>query len=222
LSKNKDMAFDLLRKAITKPHFEESAFERVKKQFLVSAANDAQDPEKIASKAWMEMAFPGTPYARGSDGTEASIKALTAQDLRDAHGRVFVRQGLHVAVVGDIDAASLGALLDKTFGGLPEGAPAPAKAIAPKAGPQFKAIARDIPQSIIVFGAPGILRSDPAFIPSYIMMEILGGGGFGSRLTNEVREKRGLTYGVGYGLAPLDRAGITMGSLGTRNEKATN
>jgi zinc protease len=81
-------------------------------------------------------------------------------------------------------------------------------------------IERDIPQSIIVFGHGGILRGDPDFFPAYIMTSILGGGGFGSRLTDEIREKRGLTYGVGAGLVPLDRAGLFMGSLGTRNEKA--
>ena len=112
-------------------------------------------------------------------------------------------------------------LLDETFGGLPDHAPPtqPAEALAAP-GPSIEIIDRDMPQSIMVFGGPGIRRDDPDFIPAYIMSEILGGGGFGSRLTEEVRERRGLTYGIGLGLYPLDNAGLVLGSLGTRNNKA--
>jgi zinc protease len=87
-------------------------------------------------------------------------------------------------------------------------------------GPVVKIIDHDIPQSILVFGHEGILRSDPDFIPAFVMNQILGGGGYASRLTTEVREKRGLTYGVGFGLSPMDHVGLYVGSLGTRNEKA--
>ena len=95
----------------------------------------------------------------------------------------------------------------------------PAEALAAP-GPSLEIIDRDMPQSIMIFGGPGIRRDDPDFIPAYIMTEILGGGGFGSRLTEEVREQRGLTYGVSFGLYPLDYAGLVLGSLGTRNDKA--
>ncbi|NJM29953.1 MAG: insulinase family protein [Rhizobiales bacterium] len=221
LSRNRDAAFELLRKALTAPRFEELAFRRVQNQFLVSAANNAQDPEKIASRRWMEQAFGQHPYARGSEGNEATIAKLVPDDLRAMHKRLFVKQGLTISVVGDIDSATLGALLDKTFGALPEkaeGGPVSEASVA--MGPQLTHIARDIPQSIIVFGSAGIKRNDPEFIPAFVAMHILGGGGLGSRLTEEVREKRGLTYGVGIGLVPLDHAGLLMGSLGTRNEKA--
>jgi zinc protease len=221
LSKNRDAAFELLQKALTAPRFEELPFRRVQNQFLVSAANNAQDPEKIASRRWMEQAFGQHPYARGSEGTEASIARLTPDDLRAVHKRIFVKEGLKIAVVGDIDLATLGTLLDRTFGALPEKAEGVAVAEARVApGPQLSHIERDIPQSIIVFGLAGIKRNDPDFIPAYVAMHILGGGGLGSRLNEEVREKRGLTYGVGLGLVPLEHAGFIMGSLGTRNEKA--
>lgn len=220
LSKNRDAAFDLLQKAITAPHFDKTAFERVQKQFLISAANNAQDPEKIASRRWMAAAFAGHPYARGSEGNEQSIAGLTPDDLHAAHKQLFNRKGLKIGVVGDIDAATLGSLLDKTFGGLPADGPASdvpeAKVVT---GPNLDRIERDIPQSIIIFGAGGIRRNDPQFIPAFIMSHILGGGA-GSQLYSEVREKRGLTYGVGVGLVPLDHAGLMMGSLATRNEKA--
>ena len=86
--------------------------------------------------------------------------------------------------------------------------------------PGIQIIDRNIPQSIITFGHEGILRDDPDFIPAYVASFILGGGGFGSRLTDEVRERRGLTYDVSLGLLPLDRAGLMLGSLSTRNDRA--
>ena len=87
-------------------------------------------------------------------------------------------------------------------------------------GPVVQVIDRDIPQSIMIFGTEGILRNDPDFIPAFVMSQVLGGSGYASRLMTEVREKRGLTYGVGFGLSPMEHAGLYVGSLGTRNEKA--
>ncbi len=221
LSKNQEQAFSLLNKALTSPHFEKEAMERVRQQFLVSAKDDAQDPDKIASRAWMKLALGDHPYARESQGTPDSIAKITPDDLRALHKLIFSRKGLKVAVVGDIDAASLGTALDKIFGDLPNTEPPRPVALATVAkGPVVKIIDRDIPQSIIVFGQEGLLRNDPQFIPAFVMSHILGGGGFASRLTTEVREKRGLTYGVGYGLSPLDHAGLYVGSVSTRNEKA--
>jgi zinc protease len=193
----------------------------VRQQFLGDVQEQAEDPEHIASSVWMEMALPGDPYARETSGTLASVSAVTADDLRRAHAQIFNRHTLQVAVVGDIDAASLGVALDHVFGGLPEGGEAPALPPAKfSEGPALKIIPRDIPQSVIVFGHGGIRRSDPDFIPAYIMSEILGGGSFGTRLTQEIREKSGLTYGVGADLAALERAGLFIGSLGTKNETA--
>ena len=221
LSKNKEAAFVLLKKALTSPHFENEAMERVRQQFLLSAKDDEQDPDKIASRAWMKLALADQPYARRSNGTPDSIARITPDDLRAMHKLLFSRKGLKVAVVGDIDAGTLGKSLDEIFGDLPNTEPpkpVPAPTIAK--GPIVKIIDRDIPQSIIVFGHEGILRNDPDFIPAFVMSQILGGGGFASRLTTEVREKRGLTYGIGFGLSPMDHAGLYAGSLGTRNEKA--
>ena len=221
LSKNRAQAFDLLKKVLTAPHFEKSAMERVRQQFLVSAKNDEQDPEKIASRAWMKLAFGDQLYARLSNGTPESIAAITADDLRSIHKLLFSRKGLKIAVVGDIDAASLALALDEIFGGLPDTEPPRAVSTVTMAkGPIVKIIDYDIPQSILVFGHEGILRNDPDFIPAFVMSQILGGSGYASRLTTEVREKRGLTYGVGFGLSPMDHVGLNVGSLGTRNEKA--
>ena len=221
LSRNRDAAVELLRKAVTAPRFEPEPMERVRQQLLLGIRNDSDDPQTVASRAWLSLALPGDPYARDKSGTEQSVMAIGPDDLSAAHRRIFGRKTLQVSVVGDITAAELGVLLDRVFLALPEGEgapPLPPVAVATAA--QTKVIARDIPQSIIIFGHGGILRRDPDFIPAYIMSEILGGGGFGSRLTTEVREKRGLTYGIVAGFMPLERVGLFIGSLSTRNDKA--
>jgi len=221
LAKNQGESFDLLRKAVTAPHFDPGPLERMRQSFLLNVSEKRDDPQQAAFQRWMEVALPGDPYAIESTGTPQSMAAVTADDLRSLHRRMFNRATLRVAVVGDIDATTLGARLDQVFGTLPSG---PAAAVPPPkpydTRGQIKVIERDIPQSIIVFGHEGIRRSDPDFIPAFVVTEILGGDSFGSRLTAEIREKRGLTYGVGAGLNPLRRLGLFIGSLSTRNEKA--
>ena len=221
LSRNRAESFELLRLAITQPRFDPEPLERVRQQFLLNVRDKAEDPQSIAFTRFMDMALPGDAYARMDDGTEATIAAVTAADLGATHKRIFTRDRLQVAVVGDIDAAELGPLLDKVFGGLPATSERPKlPPVEPRKGPATETFERDMTQSVIVFGHEGIKREDPDFIPAYLMSEILGGGGFSSRLTGEIREKRGLTYGVGMGLSPLDRAGLYVGVLQTRNESA--
>lgn len=221
LSDKRDDAFALLKVALNKPHFAKEPLERVRDQLLVNARQRDEQPDDISANAWMVKAFANHPYARESDGTVKSLAIITGDDLHALHKRLFSRKGLKVAVVGDIDAATLARLLDDTFGELPDTDPPSPAAMAHVAGePSVQVIDRAIPQSIITFGSDGMLRADPDFIPAYVASFILGGGGFGSRLTEEVREKRGLTYGVSIGLYPFDHAGLVYGQLGTRNEKA--
>jgi zinc protease len=221
LSRNRKESAGLLRLALTAPRFDPEPLEKVRQQFLLNVKEKEQDPQAIAWRAWMNKILPGDPYARPGEGTEESMRAMTADDLRAAHRRILTRDTLQVAVVGDISAAELGPLLDEVFGGLPETAPRQALPPAsPAAGPQLQVIPRDMPQSVIVFGHEGILRNDPDFIPAFVMAEILGGGGLESWLTDEIREKRGLTYGVSFGLSPMERTGLYAGMLQTRNDAA--
>jgi zinc protease len=222
LSRNRDASVDLLKLAITSPRFDAEPLERVRQQFLLNVKEKDKDPQTMAWQAWMEDILPGDPYSRPDDGTEASIAGITADDLKAAHRSIFTREGLQVAVVGDITAKELGPLLDKVFGGLPEKAPGQPKLpeAKPKMGPKLTVIDRDMPQSVIAFGTEGIKRDDPDFIPAFVMSEILGSGGLTSLLSEEIREKRGLTYGVSYGLSPMGRVGLYAGSLQTKNESA--
>lgn len=222
LSKNRDASTDLLKLAITSPRFDAEPLERVRQQFLLNVKEKEQDPQTIAWQAWMDEILPGDPYSRRDDGTEQTVAGITADDLKAAHRRIFNRDTLQVAVVGDITAAELGPMLDKVFGGLPEKGPEqPAlPAASPAMGPKLKIIERDMPQSVIAFGTEAIKRDDPDFIPAYVMSEILGSGGLTSLLSEEIREKRGLTYGVSYGLSPMERVGLYAGQLQTKNESA--
>lgn len=219
LTENLDASAGLLKLAITKPRFDESAVERIRKQLVTSLAFAAKNPNQVAGKAWSATAFPGHPYGRSSKGTPESMASITADDLRAYRDRVFAKSNLKVAVVGDIDAARLGALLDQVFGELAaEPRLEKIAAIKPAAG-TVKVIDMPVPQSVAIFGFEGIKRDDPDFVPAYVMNHILGGGGFASKLMEEVREKRGLAYSVYSYLQPYDRAAIFAGSVATKNEK---
>jgi len=221
LSRNRDAAFALLKAALTAPHFDAEPMERVRQQFLVSVRDEAKDPGTMASRQWLAMAAPGHAYGRNPHGTEATIQAMTTDDLRATHQRLFTRKGLLISVVGDMDAATLARTLDDVFGALPDtDPPAPPALLTVPEGPMLKVTDMDMPQSIILFGGAGLLRSDKDFIPAYVMNQILGGGGLGSRLSSVVREKNGLTYGIDTGLLPLRRGGLFFGSFSTRNDKA--
>jgi zinc protease len=193
----------------------------MRSQFVLGINDDAEDPEQIASQAWMHTVFGNHPYGRPSKGDVAGIKAVTSADLRALTARLFARDGLMVAVVGDIDAAALSGELDKVFGALPDKSGMPeVQPVTPILGPIVQIIERDIPQSVIRFGSQGIARDDPDFIPAYVMNFILGDGGFGSRLTEQVREKRGLAYSIYTALYPLDHAALFYGATATVNEQA--
>ncbi len=217
LRENVDESVDLLRLALTAPRFDEEPVRRVRAQILSGISSDETDPNAIANKAWFASAFPVDPYGRPSDGTPETVAALTADDLRAARLRVLNLDAAKIGVVGAISPEELGPLLDRLLGDLPRNKPAelPMAGVAQPGG--MNVIAFDAPQSTVLFGHAGPLRDDPDFIPAYVMNYILGGGGFSSRLTTEVREKRGLAYSVYSYLAPLDRAGLYMGGVGTAN-----
>ncbi len=221
LTENKDAAFELLRLAINEPRFDAEPVNRIKAQIAESLKRQENDPETVAIRTWMRIAFKNHPYARNTDGTLEGIAAISPDDLRALKTRLFSKQNLVISVVGDIDAQTLSQLLDETFAGLPETSDAK---VVPQAdvtaGPIRTIVEMNIPQSVIQFGHVGIKRNDPDFIPAYVMNHVLGGGGLTSRLTEEVREKRGLSYSVYSYLSPFNQAGLFLGGAATQNERA--
>ena len=220
LVENRDAAFELLRLAITEPRFDAEPIDRMKSQVISGIRRNDRDPEAIAGRLWATNAFPGHPYGRPTTGTEASVAAITKDDLAGFRGRAFARDNLVVAVVGAIDAKTLGPLLDKTFGGLAATSElTPVAEVTPKSGVRAER-ELPIPQTIIQFSTPGLKRDDPDFIPAFVMNHILGGGTFSSRLFEEIREKRGLAYGVDTYLLAYDHAGVFAGGTSTRADRA--
>lgn len=219
LNETRDEAIDLLRLALTEPRFDADAIERIRSQLLASIASKATEPNEIAARTWREAAFGSHPYSRPQIGTVESIAAIGEADLREFVRRNYARDNLVIGVVGDVDAATLGPILDRLFGALPAESDLPEVPEAMVAGAgRTIVVDRDIPQSVVMFGAPGIKRDDPDFYTASMLMEAVGGG-FGTRLTQQVREDRGLAYSVGANLATFDRAGVILGQAGTRNER---
>lgn len=221
LTENKDAAFDLLRSSINEPRFDDEPVARIKAQIAESLKRQQNDPHTVAIRTWMRIAFKNHPYARNTDGSIEGVTAVTSDDLRALAERLFSKRNLVISVVGDIDAATLSKLLDHAFGALPDTTPAtPVPQAAVTDGPVRTIVDMNIPQSVIQFGHVGIKRDDPDFIPAYVMNHVLGGSGLTSRLMEEVREKRGLSYSVYSYLSPFDHAGLFLGGAATQNERA--
>jgi len=219
LTENKDEVFDLVRLAMSKPRFDQDALDRVRAQILAGLKFDENDPETVASLAWDRLAFDDHPYGRPVKGTMGSIVSITAEDIHDYVRRVFARDKLVVSVVGDITAEELGKALDQMFGDLPERSELVRVAEAnPPLGPRREVIIMDVPQSVAQFGLRGIPRDDDDFIAAYVLNYIIGGGGFSSRLMEEVREKRGLAYSVYSNLFPYRHGAVFVGNVATKNE----
>ena len=219
LTENRDQAVDLLRSALVNPRFDQVAVDRVRGQVIANLQSNEKDPATLASEAFNRMAFGAHPYGSSGDGTIASVTALTRDDIVAAHKGALAHDRIYVAAAGDISGAELGLLLDKLLGDLPKtGIPLPARADwSLKGGVTVQDF--PTPQSTVYFGQLGITRDDPDFFAAYILNEILGGGRFTARLMTEVREKRGLTYGIGTYLVPMDKAEMMIGQFASANEK---
>jgi len=223
LTDQRDLAFKLLHLSLTKARFDSEPVERIRQQLLVEIDDRLSDPASIGARAISRTLFADHPYGRPSLGTIHSMRSLTADDLRKFTAGHFTRDRLHLVVVGDIKPAELKPLLDATFGDLPAKSDLPPIAEAKiKATDGIMLVDRDIPQSIINFAQPGIKRDDPDFFAAYVANYILGGGGFSSRLMTEVREKRGLAYGIDTDLLTLEHAGLIWGQVQTVNQRAAD
>src|SRR6516162_8871095 len=221
LRDDKEEAFDLLRMSLSSPHFDSADVERIRTQVLSGLKRETSNPSALASRKFLELAYGDHPYGRPTNGNLQSVPRITVADLKDYVGRILTKEKLKIAVVGDIDAASLGRLLDQTFGGLPaRSSLTTVSDIDAAAPPQRAFIPLDVPQTVVTFGGPGIKRSDPDFMPAFVVNHILGGGSLSSRLYREVREKRGLAYSVYESLLWLDRSALFIGNAGTRADRA--
>ena len=219
LTENRDQAMALLRQALVAPRFDQVAVDRVRAQVLAGLRNDEKDQGAIAGRLARARSYGDHPYATVGDGTISSVTALTRDDVVAAYKGSLARDRITVAAAGDITAAELGVLLDKLLADLPAtGAAQPGRAkMMVKSGIKLQDFPG--PQSVVLFGQGGIRFDDPDYFAASLLNEIFGGGRFGARLMTEVREKRGLTYGIGTGLASYDHSEALVGQFQASNDK---
>jgi zinc protease len=217
LTENQDEALALFKQSLINPRFDQSAIDRVRAQVISGINSDAKNPNRIAGAFFDEVAFGDHPYGSEMDGTAETVSGLTQDDMFAAHRNVLTRDRLYVSAVGDITAEEIGPLLDELLGAFPaEGPPLPADVDFGLDG-GVTVIDFETPQSVALFGHAGIKRDDDDFFAAYIMNQILGAGGFESRLMTEVREKRGLTYGISTFLVPKFHAEMVLGQVASAN-----
>nr|WP_321506388.1 pitrilysin family protein [uncultured Celeribacter sp.] len=216
LTENRDQAMALLRQALMDPRFDQDAVDRVRGQVLSILRDQENDPSDIAGRQFYSDTFGDHPYGTNDNGTVDSVNALTREDMFTAKERVMTRDRIYVGAVGDISAEELSALLDDLLGELPVEGPALPDRIEPDLPGDMTVVPYDTPQSVVLFGQKGISRDDPDFIPAYIANEVLSGSR-DSRLMTEVREKRGLTYGIGTYLVSMDHSELIMGQFSSGN-----
>ena len=219
LTENRTETLALLKTALTQPRFDPDAIERVRQQVLSILATKAQDPTDTAQRVWTEQAFGDHAYGTSYQGTESSITALTRADLLAAHQNLLVRDTLSISAVGDITAEDLGPILDDLLGDLPAGSALETAPLQLDIPTGLTVVDMPTPQSVAIFGHAGIDRNHPDFFAAFILNTILGGQGIESRLTAEVREKRGLTYGISTVLISKDQANVMLGQVASANDR---
>ena len=215
LAESLDPAVDLLGDALRAPRFDTEPMARLRSAMQATLAQDALDPDAVARRAAAAALFPDHPYGRSP--TAASLEAIGEADLRAAWRSGLVRDRLVVSVAGAISPETLAPLLDRLFADLPlSDRPLPGPAV-PRLGGGVTVIGIDAPQSVVRFAQPGIALDDPDLLPAMVLDQIVGGG-FGSRLTAALRERRGLTYGVDTWLDTDARAPLYAGGFASANE----
>jgi len=220
LKRNLGEAADLLRFAIAAPRFEPGAIERVRGEIVASLSQQAQNPRALSSRLCMRDAFDDHPYGGNVYGTLQSVGTINRDDLKGFVAQRLLRAGLVIGAVGDVTRDELAALVDRVFGGLPAGdAQAQVAETKPAENGGLLITRRAVPQSAVTFGQVGPKRDDPDWYAARVVNDILGGGGFRGRLMKEIREKRGLAYGVSTELVSFRHAGLILGSVATENAR---
>lgn len=222
LSEHEEEAFGLLREMLQQPRLAEASLTQVKERVAGQIRRLAESPDAVASQQWMKLAYGDHPYAQQRLGTPDSLSAITVADIGEFLQGQLAKDQVVVAAVGDIDAEKLKHRLHGLLAKLPDSQARPI-AIAPielKQSGSWQDVTMEVPQTIIHFGTQGVKRTDPRFYQAYVMNQIVGGATMTSRLGSEVREKRGLTYGINTGLSTLSQSDLWVGAFATRADQA--
>ncbi len=213
-------ALDLMAGILRAPAFPAAAFERERNRMLVGLRQQEQSPGDIASKNFYKALYADHPYAGEPGGTEQTLSRLTREDVAEFHARYYVARNAVVAIVGALTRDEAHALAEQVAGSLPPGERAAAlPAVAPQLAQTIR-LPHPSTQTHVLIGQIGMSRDDPDYFPLLVGNHILGGSGLVSRISNEIREKRGLSYSAYSYFAPMRVAGPYMLGLQTRNDRA--
>ncbi|WP_421683321.1 insulinase family protein [Stutzerimonas urumqiensis] len=216
----RQQAVELFSQVVGAPTFPQESLERIRNQVLAGFEFQKQNPGKLASDALFESLYGDHPYAHPSEGTPESIPKIDVNDLNAFHDRAYTAGNAVIALVGDLTRDEAQAIAAQVSSALHEGPALPPLASPQAPKPGLEHIEFPSSQTHLLLAQLGIERGDPDYPALYLGNQILGGGGFGTRLMEEIREKRGLTYGVYSGFSPMAEAGPFMINLQTRAELA--
>jgi zinc protease len=223
LTENKafNTALGMFNTVLSQPTFPADAFERTQQRLLTGLQAEKQSPQAIATRAFYENLYAKHPYAVMPSGNPESVAQLTTADLQAFYQQYYVSSNAIVVIVGAVDRKQAENMAAQVTAGLETGAPAEAlPKVSELADAQLIQQTYPSTQTTILMGQPGISRDDPDYFPLYVGNHILGGSGLVSQLSDELREKRGLTYGVYSYFRPMQQLGPYQFALQTRNEKA--
>jgi zinc protease len=223
LTKYKDTAFDLLRLSLSLPRFDKDAVQRMIDSNISRIRDDMSDPEWMAGRIENDVIFTGHPYAQNAGGTLSSLPKITPDLLREKWKKDLTRDRLIIAVVGDISPIELATQLDYIFSSL--SSTSTKNSLQPVDLRQNKKIIlykHDMPQTILSIVGQGVAQTDKDYFAAEVMNYIFGGGGFGSRLTDVIREKKGLTYGIYTQFSEMDLAQIFRINISAQNKNIQN
>jgi zinc protease len=221
-AKERGQALDTFTRILTRPEFPREALEREKVRLIGSLKEADTRPETIASRNFYRMVYRDHPYSLRSSGEVATVGKITRDQLAEFHKSHYVAQHAVVALIGDVSRAEAEAIAEQVTRNLPRsssGEP-PLPPVPDLAAPASRVITHPASQAHILIGAPGITRNDPDYFPLFVGNYVLGGGGFVSRITEEVRQKRGLAYSAYSYFSPLRQQGPFLIGMQTQREQA--
>lgn len=220
-AREKNQALDLFTRILQQPDFPDAVLQREKSRIIAGLQEAATQPDSISSKAFMQALYPTHPYHLDDSGEVETVGKVSRDDLIAFYQRYYGAKGAVVAMIGDMTRDEAAQIADQLTAGLPKADQAASLPTVPlPTAPKTLRIAHPASQSHILLGYPGIKRGDPDLFPLYVGNYVLGGGGFVSRLTEEVREKRGLVYSVYSYFMPMAELGPFQIGLQTKKEQA--
>jgi len=218
----REQAIATLASILQRPTFPAAVLEREKARVIAGLREAELKPDAIGAREFARLVYGGHPYSLRESGEPQTVAQLTREDLAAFHARFFAAPYAVVAMIGDLDRRQAEALAERLTAGLPRGAGRlpPLPQVPRLVAPVQRVIAHPAAQAHLFLGAPGLRRTDPDYFPLVVGNYILGGGGFNSRIMEEVREKRGLSYHVYSRFVPYEQDGVFTIGLQTRKDQA--